>query len=135
MQVQMSVPYKSWPDQRDTMYQILLAKRTESAGIFSIVPGKEHHDAARDMSSLPPQEQRRLKRKFRKAWRSAAKKSLQSAGNSKTARSTAVRHAERNLGLGSMKSPNKKQKYNRKLAVAAMLMHEAWAARNALLQG
>lgn len=129
------VPYPSWNDRKDPLYQILLAKRMEAAGIVPINPGTEQHDVNRDLASLPPEEQRRIKRKFRKAWRTAAKKNLQRAGNSKKAQVAAARRSESELGLKSTSPPNRKQKRNRKASVNTMFIREAWAARNALQQG
>ena len=59
------------------------------------------HDFNRILASHPPEEARRLKRKFRKLWRTAAKKEKG--------------HARR-CGLGA-EEPTKSQKRNRKLLV------------------
>lgn len=60
------------------------------------------HDFNRTLSTLPPDEARRLKRKFRKLWRTEAKRE---------------KHAGRRCGLGAPE-PTKHQKKERKLYVA-----------------
>jgi hypothetical protein len=61
------------------------------------------------LDTLPPDEARKIKRKFRKLWRKAV---AESTGNSKTL----IRHAKKLYGLGTP-NPEKKHKMARKSAV------------------
>ena len=61
------------------------------------------------LNTLPPDEARAMKRKFRKLWRKAV---VEQAGDSKVLR----RHAKKLYGLG-MPNPEKKHKLARKSAV------------------
>lgn len=126
--------YPNWNERKDPLYQILLKTRNEASGIVPISTGAEHHDVNRDVAHLSPEEQRVLKRKFRKAWRRAAKKELQQAGNSPKARAVVARRASQEYGLKTGQPPNRKQKRNRKAAVNGMFQKEAWAARKALMK-
>lgn len=66
-------------------------------------------DVNRYLNTLPPDEARAMKRKFRKLWRKAV---VDQAGESKVLR----RHAKKLYGLGNP-SPHKKHKLARKSAV------------------
>ena len=68
-----------------------------------------YQDVNRYLNTLPPDEARRMKRKFRKLWRRAVGLA---AGNSNMLR----RHAKKLYGLGNP-TPTKKHKLARKSAV------------------
>jgi hypothetical protein len=80
------------------------------------------YDYSRVLSELPPDEARKMKRKFRKLWRKAAKKP--GKGIAKT-------YTEQ-LGLGS-KEPTRKQKRMRKVEVARRVAQTVTHAKHKLL--
>lgn len=117
----------------DTLYTILLEAAVQRRGILPPRAGSGHRDAARDMASLPVEEQRRAKRKFRKAWRTAARNLLAEVKDkSRETRSSVEHHVRRHLGLGAVE-PTRAQRRNRKTAVVHLLRAEAAAAQEALM--
>jgi hypothetical protein len=104
----------------DDPFTVLL--RLEAATKLGVVPLLSPWDVFRDvgraLASLPPDEARRLRRKFRKVWRQEIKR---------TARVLGERRLEV-AGLGS-REPTRKQKLERKWAVFSRIMQDEWAAR------
>jgi hypothetical protein len=74
------------------------------------------YDMNRILASLPPDEARKLRRRFRKLWRSAAK--------AKTSSSSRPEKEKRIFGLGAEK-PSKSQKANRKALLMGRVIREA----------
>ena len=90
----------------------LMKAAAHEAGIVPLE--KTHHDFNRILASLPPEEARAMKRKFRKLWRKVAK--AKPTKNSRLKRIT--------TGLGTA-NPTRSQKNNRKHAVYMHLWLEA----------
>lgn len=94
---------------------------------LGIVPlSYDEKDINRILSSLPPDEAKKMRRKFRKLWRKASK--IKPPSNSKLGRLYAVRYKEQ-MGYGEAE-PTKKQKRNRKWGV----MRNAKIMANSMLQ-
>jgi hypothetical protein len=116
----------------DPLFTVLLEAAVQRRGILPPRAGSVLRDAARDMADLTVEEQRRAKRKFRKAWRTAARRELAKvAGKSPLHQSSTQKHVHQNIGLGSQ-IPTRAQKRNRKHAVVHLLRSEASAALEAV---
>lgn len=116
----------------DPLFVVLLEAEYLRRGIAPIRPGYTQADVSRDMSKMTPEEQRTAKRKFRKAWRSAAKASRNKvSGKSSPTRASTERYLANELGLGQSE-PSRRHKRSRKLAVAGMIREKVGAAREAL---
>lgn len=116
----------------DTLYTILLDAAVQRRGILPPRAGCTLRDAARDMAGLSVEEQRRMKRKFRKAWRTAARRELAKvAGKAPSHQRSTQKHVREQIGLGAVE-PTRANKRARKSAVVHLLRAEAAAAREAL---
>lgn len=73
----------------------------------------DEKDVNRILSSLPPEEAKKMRRKFRKLWRAASV--IKPPSNTKRGRLFAARYKEQ-MGYGEAQ-PTKKQKRNRKWGV------------------
>jgi len=82
-------------------------------GIVPLAWSGERHDINRDLSTLPPEEVRAMKRKFRKMWRAEARNAI--PAKTKSGKRFAARYKEQ-LGLGA-ENPTKTHKRYRKAAV------------------
>lgn len=116
----------------DPLFAVLLDAEYLRRGIVPIRPRTAMGDISRDMSKMTLVEQRAAKRKFRKAWRSAAKASrAKDAKKSASTRASTDRYLTNELGLGHP-DPSRRHKRNRKMAVAGMIREKVGAAREAL---
>ena len=112
----------------DPLFSVLLSTAYLSRGIIPIQRGTTENDVNRDMASMPPELQRTAKRKFRKAWRKAAKQQrAATADKGVFTRSSTERYLKVELGLG-IPTPDRRHMRARKRAVMAMLREEARAA-------
>lgn len=96
----------------DVVKQLMLDVVVAASGIHPM--RNTLFDMNKEMASLPAEEQRALKRKFRKQWRKAAKKRLRETTTPKGYRRVSDDYG---LGLASDQRPTKKQKSARKVAV------------------
>lgn len=92
---------------------VLFVTAQLAAGIIPV--DNASHDMRRPLARLDPSDARKMKRKFRKAWRAELKKQASSGTN----------HAK-DVGLGA-KQPTRYQKYARKLLVARAVWRDSVA--------
>lgn len=116
---------------KDPLFKILEATAIDRLGILALPRTVDHHDVNRTLDETPGVDARATKRKFRKAWRKAARRLLAAAAN-KSRVSGVRRYVTGELGLGSP-APTRKHKLARKREVAAMVRAEATIARKALM--
>ncbi len=91
-----------------------------------IVPLSALHDrVCKQLEALSPEDARVAKRKFRKAWRRAAKNSIKIYGRRERETFMTKRY-----GLGTGQQPTAKQKHNRK----SIVYTATWRAATSLLE-
>lgn len=73
-----------------------------------------YHDVNKALAALPPEDAKKMKRKFRKLWRKIARQKLAQSPS----------YVRRSIGLGN-KEPDKKHKKNRKHEVKTFIYKEA----------
>lgn len=110
------------------MLDVLMETAAMRRGILPIRPCTIDRDYGKDTAQMSPEDSRRARRKFRKAWRAAAKRS---EAESMAAKGTG-RYARRTLGLGAP-APSRAQKRARKIAVLNLMRGEASSAMGALM--
>jgi len=116
----------------DPLYNLLLEAEFARRGIVPLLRGSCMDDMNRNMEHLDPAAKRIAKRKFRKAWRSAAKKSrAKVSGKPAASRASTDRYISNELGMGT-NCPGRKHKTARKLAVLGMVREGATAAMSTL---
>lgn len=93
------------------IHQLASQTAYHNLGIVPISSVDLRHDFNRYLSSLPPEEARRMKRKFRKLWRAAAKN---------PSKFISERHILK-MGLGSVE-PTREEKLARKAEVSRRVM-------------
>lgn len=128
--------YDAQRNDADPLFRILLSTAVAQSGLLETPPGKQMLDANRILlESMTPAEARVAKRKFRKAWRSAAKARISAVAHCGPKRRAFVATSvERDVGLG-VKQPSRNQKRGRKSTVYTALRTAALAARDKLLEG
>lgn len=112
----------------DPLFEVLMETAAARRGILPIRPDSVVHDYRRDIANMSSAEGRAARRKFRKAWRTIAKRSSalsKSYGGWST-------YAVRTLGLGNPQ-PGQKHCRNRKLAVLQLMRSEVQRAAEVLM--
>lgn len=116
----------------DPLYAVLLQAESLRRGIVPIPMGTSSDDMNRNMSGMSIEDQRTAKRKFRKAWRRAAKQSAAKVSKRcGSAKAGTDRYLRNELGLGAVE-PTRRHKRGRKFAVMSMIREEVRRAREAL---
>lgn len=102
------------------LLQALIAQEAYDAGIAPYTFDKLSHDMNRLLSDLPPEEARKLRRKFRKMWRNLVRKNIRANSNDLIRNST-IAHR---MGLGTSK-PQTQNALSRKSLVLNELSQRA----------
>jgi hypothetical protein len=102
------------------LLQALLAQEAYDAGIVPYTFDKMRHDMNRLLADLPPEESRKLRRRFRKMWRNIIRKNLLPNSNDLILSSTQAHRA----GLGKS-APSVDHSWNRKNYVLSELARRA----------
>lgn len=111
----------------EPLLSVLIDASYARHGILPFRAGRLEHDMGREHATMSPDEARASKRKFRKAWRKAAKVARRKAIEKPSMKSHTERYVIDQMGLGNA-GPDRKHKRARKYAVAMMVRDEARAA-------
>jgi hypothetical protein len=114
-----------FPYENDPLATVLFTTAAHNRGILPIHIGRERNDSNRDLEGYDPVAARKMKRKFRKAWRKIAKAQVASGSQGES------RSAHLHLGLGSP-APSRTQKRNRKARVMSQIREEVMKAKSLL---